>query len=723
MAVSKNKYTLNARKKTTISYVIRNRVEKCHRSGVNALQFDPNSNRLYTAGRDSIIRIWNTDNPEEPYIQSMEHHTDWCNDIVLCSGGNNLISASSDNTVKVWNASKGFCMSTLRTHKDYVKALAYAKDIDQVASAGLDRNIFLWDINVLTALTASNNTVTTSSLNGNKDSIYSLAMNSNGTLIASGSTEKKIRLYDPRTTQKLTKLKGHSDNVRALILNRDGTQCLSASSDGTVRLWSIGQQRSIAVLRVHTDGVWALQTNDAFSVVYSAGRDKRIIMTDLKNIENGLVICEESAPVLRLLLMPDNQSMWISTTDSHVKRWSVPNSKSMLPFSQQLDNGDLTDDECTFKPIYSEPEMVIKGNSAIRKFHVLNDKRFILTSDSENNIAIYDVLSASKVQNLGNADFDDEIKKRFKMIYVPNWFNVDLKSGMLSINLEESDCFSAWVSSKEFGLTDTTETKLNLGCLVLQSLLENWPQANKDKNGQYNGDEENGNEYSNSSSNSLNAINQSYLKMPSHTPVIINEGGTRPVLRITIEDAKKEMEDSLLQETLPEWIKDVVVFKNSPNPNKISFLLSCYSSQAGLKVAKKDRLSANDIIQVRKIIEHIYDKILNRNEFAVNCASSNGQNGSSCGQNGQRTCSCRNPNCPNYNNNSSTNSDAAAANSSASTTNDDDADKKSIAEEKLELLCQDQVLDVNMDLRTVKHFIWKSSSELEIFFRRIDDRK
>ena len=42
----------------------------------------------------------------------------------------------------------------------------------QVASAGLDKAIFLWDVNTLTALTASNNTVTTSSLNGNKDSIY-----------------------------------------------------------------------------------------------------------------------------------------------------------------------------------------------------------------------------------------------------------------------------------------------------------------------------------------------------------------------------------------------------------------------------------------------------------------------------------------------------------------------------------------------------------------------
>lgn len=93
-----------------------------------------------------------------------------------------------------------------------------------MASAGLDKAIFLWDVNTLTALTASNNTVTTSSLNGNKDSIYSLAMNPSGTVIVSGSTERVLRVWDPRSCAKLMKLKGHADNVKALILNKDGTQ-------------------------------------------------------------------------------------------------------------------------------------------------------------------------------------------------------------------------------------------------------------------------------------------------------------------------------------------------------------------------------------------------------------------------------------------------------------------------------------------------------------------
>ncbi|VDI81297.1 WD repeat-containing protein 48 [Mytilus galloprovincialis] len=48
------------KKKVQVSFVIRDEVERHHRSGINSLQFDPLINRLYSAGRDSIIRIFNT---------------------------------------------------------------------------------------------------------------------------------------------------------------------------------------------------------------------------------------------------------------------------------------------------------------------------------------------------------------------------------------------------------------------------------------------------------------------------------------------------------------------------------------------------------------------------------------------------------------------------------------------------------------------------------------
>uniref|UniRef100_UPI00358E0F08 WD repeat-containing protein 48 isoform X3 n=1 Tax=Myxine glutinosa TaxID=7769 RepID=UPI00358E0F08 len=687
-----------ARRKVQVSYVIRDEVERYNRSGVNALQLDHSLNRLFTAGRDSIIRIWNVNqHKQDPYIASMEHHTDWVNDIVLCCNGRTLISASSDTTVKVWNAHKGFCMSTLRTHKDYVKALAYAKDKEQVASAGLDRQIFLWDVNTLTALTASNNTVTTSSLSGNKDSIYSLAMNQMGTVIVSGSTEKVLRVWDPRTCAKLMKLKGHTDNVKSLLLNRDGTQCLSGSSDGTVRLWSLGQQRCIATYRVHDEGVWALQVNDCFTQVYSGGRDRKVYCTDLRNPDNRLLICEETAPVLKLELdrsADPPHAIWVSTTQSSVNKWSLKGHNFRL-------SGDY-DNDCavSLTPLCTQPDHVIKGGASIIQYHILNDKRHILTKDTSNHVSYWDVLKACKVEELGVVDFEEEIKKHFRMLYVPNWFSVDLKIGMLTITLEENDCFAAWVSAKDAGFAsqDGADPKsyravrcvilpaempvnsfvsisVNFGGLLLQALLEHWPRTHA---GPLEEDDMELNQVNGENENRVIQKGNGYFQVPPHTPVIFTEAGGRTLFRLLCRDAGGETESVLLNETVPQWVVDVAVDKNMPKFNKIPFYLQPHSNSC-TKTLKKDRLSASDMLQVRKVMEHVYEKIINA-------------------ENDSQT-----PNSPN---------------NDKTREMEKEDDIAMLAEEKIELLCQDQVLDPNMDLRTVKHFIWKSGGDLTLHYRQ-----
>ena len=51
-----------------MSFVIRDKQECRHRSGVNALQHDSRINRLYSAGRDSIIRVWDTSDEQVSII-------------------------------------------------------------------------------------------------------------------------------------------------------------------------------------------------------------------------------------------------------------------------------------------------------------------------------------------------------------------------------------------------------------------------------------------------------------------------------------------------------------------------------------------------------------------------------------------------------------------------------------------------------------------------------
>jgi WD40 repeat protein len=53
---------------------------------------------------------------------------------------------SSDTTLKIWNTGTQRVLHTLYEHQDYVKALAYARQSGQLASAGLDRDVLLWDL-------------------------------------------------------------------------------------------------------------------------------------------------------------------------------------------------------------------------------------------------------------------------------------------------------------------------------------------------------------------------------------------------------------------------------------------------------------------------------------------------------------------------------------------------------------------------------------------------
>ncbi|KAA0196322.1 WD repeat-containing protein 48 [Hyalella azteca] len=716
-----------ARKKVQISFVIRDKVEVCHRSAVNALQYDPALHRLFSAGRDSIIRIWNCNARRDPFMQSMEHHTDWVNDVVLCCNGRNLISASSDTTVKVWNAHKGFCMSTLRTHKDYVKALAYARDREQVASAGLDKTIFLWDVQTLTALTASNNTVTTSSLNGNKDSIYSLAMNAAGSLIVSGSTEKLLRVWDPRTGNKTMKLKGHTDNVKTLLVNRDGTQVLSGSSDGTVRLWSIGQQRCIISRRMHCEAA-----NENWSRIFCGGRDGSVWVNDLRFQESVRLVCKEDAPVLRLLLTPDTSELYVATTNSHINSYSLGrrlldqcfdeplrnhtgasnnlHSDSPGPVSPKdvsgaasasLDNGghsaqmndcvlgngvgEASDEEEL--PLLSGCDWTIPGGPSIRHAVILNDKRHVLTKDTDNNVALYDILKAVKVEDLGRIDFDQEKERRNRPIFVPSWFTVDLKTG----KRDEVDCLSAWVSIRDAALHsphDPTsyDIKINYGELLLKSLFEHWPRT------YYHEDDDeagNGGEMTphNGTSHHHSPPGNQYFSIPPHTPLIISEVQGRTLYRLLCGDAGGETEGVLLQETVPPWVLDIVLDKTTPKPkNKVYFYLLPHPS-SGIKRDKKDRLSANDFIQVRKVQEHVAEKVLN---YGTNSNSDNSSN-----------------------NNASSNTPTPTPNASG-----EDKENSLLPEDRVQLLCNDKVLDGNMDLRTVQHFIWGNvSQDLVLHYR------
>jgi WD40 repeat protein len=60
---------------------------------------------------------------------------------------NILVSGSNDKTIIIWDITSGSCLSTLRAHSNWVRAVAWSPCGQWLASGGDDRMIFIYDAN------------------------------------------------------------------------------------------------------------------------------------------------------------------------------------------------------------------------------------------------------------------------------------------------------------------------------------------------------------------------------------------------------------------------------------------------------------------------------------------------------------------------------------------------------------------------------------------------
>ena len=514
-----------------------------HVGGVNAIEIE-NTNVLHTGGRDGTVRTWDLSMGMPKCVATREGHGDWVTDLALVTP-TLLASASSDHTVRLWKTDRtaeeastsesGSVVAVLQGHSDHVMGLARASDegvnVGKFASGGLNREIFLWDIERCCAINISpsylsvKNDQCVTPLTGSKESIYALAMDGTGNVLVSGGTELALRVWDTRSAQKQGKLKGHSDNVRAIVVDGTGRKCVTASSDRTIRLWDIGEQRCVQTFAgMHTGSIWALAANSEFSRVYSGGSDSRICSTSLRDRRSNL-IAADSAAVLKLCLdetHSNNHSdgdLWTATASRSMKRWSanVPNDEHNMKSTtmsstaslsrhpgvwfevgsspstgqwhglgtpKKMDNwGDTTAASTMASTTQLAPTMEIHGASPIVRHAVLHNKRQILSQDSVGSISLWDVATGRIVQNFdgvsGGSDFDELLQSETwnPNVGIPSWFTVNARSGSLEITLAPSSAFQAEAYATDLGIANASvEERRNLGVEIIRLLMDDWAE-------------------------------------------------------------------------------------------------------------------------------------------------------------------------------------------------------------------------------------------------------
>ena len=98
-------------------------------------------------------------------------------------------------------------------------------------------------------------------------------------LLASGSFDHSIRLWDVATGRLVRRLAGHDQAVVSVAFSPDGRLLASGGDDSTVRLWRVADGAQLAVLTGGTEHVYAVAFSPDGRWLASGGRARERLRT------------------------------------------------------------------------------------------------------------------------------------------------------------------------------------------------------------------------------------------------------------------------------------------------------------------------------------------------------------------------------------------------------------------------------------------------------------
>ncbi|MBV9865010.1 MAG: hypothetical protein JO316_06645 [Abitibacteriaceae bacterium] len=162
----------------------------------------------------------------------------------------------------------------------------------------------------------------------------SIAFSPDSTLLASGSWDHTVKLWDTATGELKRTLRGHQDYVRAVAFSPDGTSLVSGSNDETLKLWDVqtgvlkrtlrynrGPARTLDAL---TGSVGAVAFSPDGTLLASGCDDRTVKLWDARNGELKQILRGHSGRVLTVAFAPDGLTLASGSGDKTVCLWDVP---------------------------------------------------------------------------------------------------------------------------------------------------------------------------------------------------------------------------------------------------------------------------------------------------------------------------------------------------------------------------------------------------------------